>query len=335
MSASQNGEFTEARNGEAHEAVEGGGEDLYATLGVARGATDDDIKRAYRKLALKHHPDKLRGTSGPEKEASDAIFKRVSFAYSVLSDASKRKYYDENGDTGELDVTPEDFVRTFQVMMAEMMGGVSVKQMVAGLSRAELAAMPPFPFPKELFPEGTFPEGMRFSSEGLAGLPPQVEAMLESGTAMEEIASGGMSMFSSAEEMSSFGRSSAAAGGIKGMMMGEDSDEDDWGSYGDDDDAIDMGMGMEMGLEEEEMMMKMMMKMMSRGDVSGAAKKGRQQKQHPRQRQPSTGGGSKGKDADELATQRDANERSNMRRKKTKTKRGKQTERSLPACLWR
>ena len=333
MSASQNGEFTEARNGEANDAVEGGGEDLYATLGVARGATDDEIKRAYRKLALKHHPDKLRGTSGPEKEASDALFKRVSFAYSVLSDASKRKYYDENGDTDELDVTPEDFVRTFQVMMAEMMGGVSVKQMVAGLSRAELAAMPPFPFPKELFPEGTFPEGMRFSSEGLAGLPPQVEAMLESGTAMEEIASGGMSMFSSAEEMSSFGRSSAAAGGIKGMMRGEDSDEDDWGSYGDDDDAMNMGMGMEMGLEEEEMMMKMMMKMMSRGDegfgaadVSGAAKKGRQQKQHPRQRQPSAAGGSKGKDADESATQRDANERSKMRRKKTKTKSRSTTE---------
>lgn len=46
------------------------------------------------------------------------------------------------------------------------------------MSRKELEAMPPFPFPKELFPPGTFPEGLRFSSEGLGNLPPAIEALL-------------------------------------------------------------------------------------------------------------------------------------------------------------
>lgn len=46
------------------------------------------------------------------------------------------------------------------------------------MSQEELADMPPFPFPKELFPPGTFPEGLRFSSEGLGDLPPAIEAFM-------------------------------------------------------------------------------------------------------------------------------------------------------------
>jgi hypothetical protein len=53
--------------------------------------------------------------------------------------------------------------------------------MLSGLSKRDIAAMPPFPFPKELFPAGTFPEGMRFSREGLEGVPPSVEALLGAG----------------------------------------------------------------------------------------------------------------------------------------------------------
>jgi len=66
--------------------------DLYGTLGVARTATDDQIRRAYRKLARKHHPDVNPGN----KEAEER-FKEVSAAYDVLSDADKRKAYDEFG----------------------------------------------------------------------------------------------------------------------------------------------------------------------------------------------------------------------------------------------
>ena len=65
--------------------------DYYATLGVDRGATPDDIKKAYRKLARKFHPDVSK-----EKGAEDR-FKSVNEAYEVLKDAKKRQAYDQLG----------------------------------------------------------------------------------------------------------------------------------------------------------------------------------------------------------------------------------------------
>src|ERR671924_1568169 len=67
--------------------------DLYAVLGVARTATADEIKKAYRKLARKHHPDLNAGN----KEA-EARFKEISEAHEVLSDTKKRGLYDEFGE---------------------------------------------------------------------------------------------------------------------------------------------------------------------------------------------------------------------------------------------
>ncbi len=69
--------------------------DLYEVLGVARGASADEIKKAYRKLARKHHPD-----VNPGNKQSEERFKEISFAYDVLSDAAKRKAYDEFGFDG-------------------------------------------------------------------------------------------------------------------------------------------------------------------------------------------------------------------------------------------
>jgi molecular chaperone DnaJ len=66
--------------------------DLYEMLGVHRNATDAELKRAYRKLAHEHHPDKNSGD-----KASEDKFKEVSEAYAVLSDAQKRAYYDQYG----------------------------------------------------------------------------------------------------------------------------------------------------------------------------------------------------------------------------------------------
>lgn len=69
--------------------------DYYATLGVARDASPEDIKKAYRKKALECHPD--RNADNPNAEAT---FKLVSEAYEVLSDENKRRIYDQYGEDG-------------------------------------------------------------------------------------------------------------------------------------------------------------------------------------------------------------------------------------------
>jgi len=65
--------------------------DYYKVLGIAKGATEDEIKKAYRKMALKYHPDKNK-TAGAEER-----FKEIAEAYDVLSDKSKRDVYDKYG----------------------------------------------------------------------------------------------------------------------------------------------------------------------------------------------------------------------------------------------
>ena len=69
--------------------------DFYVTLGVARDASDDDIKKAYRKLAMTYHPDR----NGGSKEAEEK-FKAITEAYDVLRDANKRAMYDRYGEAG-------------------------------------------------------------------------------------------------------------------------------------------------------------------------------------------------------------------------------------------
>src|SRR5207237_9357785 len=64
--------------------------DFYAVLGVSASASQDDIKKQYRKLAAKHHPDK-----NPNDPKAAERFKEISEAYQVLGDAEKRKQYDD------------------------------------------------------------------------------------------------------------------------------------------------------------------------------------------------------------------------------------------------
>ena len=70
------------------------GKDYYSILGVTRDASDDDLKKSYRKLALKWHPDKNKSPEAEEK------FKEVSEAYEILSDPKKREIFDKYGEDG-------------------------------------------------------------------------------------------------------------------------------------------------------------------------------------------------------------------------------------------
>jgi molecular chaperone DnaJ len=69
--------------------------DYYEVLGVGRGASDEEIKRAFRKLAMEHHPDRNGGCTD-----SEARFKELNEAYSVLADPNKRNAYDRFGHAG-------------------------------------------------------------------------------------------------------------------------------------------------------------------------------------------------------------------------------------------
>ena len=69
--------------------------DYYRTLGVARNASEQEIKTAFRKLALKHHPDRNDGN-----KESEARFKEAGEAYEVLSNPEKRRIYDQFGAEG-------------------------------------------------------------------------------------------------------------------------------------------------------------------------------------------------------------------------------------------
>lgn len=68
--------------------------DYYRTLGLPKTATEEEIKKAYRKLALRYHPDKNKAAGAEDK------FKEIAEAYEVLSDKNKRETYDKYGEDG-------------------------------------------------------------------------------------------------------------------------------------------------------------------------------------------------------------------------------------------
>jgi curved DNA-binding protein len=95
--------------------------DYYNILGVNKNASDEEIKRAYRKLAMKYHPDK-----NPNKKEAEERFKEINEAYAVLSDKEKRKQYDTFGAEGfRQRFTQEDIFRGFDMeeILSSLFGG--------------------------------------------------------------------------------------------------------------------------------------------------------------------------------------------------------------------
>ncbi len=84
-------------------------QDLYALLGVPRGASADEIKKAYRKLARKYHPDR-----NPNNKQAEEKFKDISYAADVLGDKDKRKLYDEFGTQGLREGFNPEAARAYQ-----------------------------------------------------------------------------------------------------------------------------------------------------------------------------------------------------------------------------
>jgi curved DNA-binding protein len=83
--------------------------DFYQELGVAKGATAEEIRKAYRKLAAKYHPDRNQGNADAEKK-----FKQINRAHEVLSDSNKRALYDEFGEEGLREGFRADVARAYR-----------------------------------------------------------------------------------------------------------------------------------------------------------------------------------------------------------------------------
>lgn len=119
--------------------------DYYEILGVSKGASDDELKKAYRKLAMKYHPDK-----NPGDKAAEDKFKEISHAFDVLSDAQKRAAYDRYGHdafnqggmggAGGAGMGGFDFSGSFSDIFEDLFGGMGGGRSRGGAQSAQRGA---------------------------------------------------------------------------------------------------------------------------------------------------------------------------------------------------
>jgi curved DNA-binding protein len=144
--------------------------DYYGILGIPRNASDAEVKKAYRRLAMQYHPDR---NPGKEKWANDK-FKEINEAYGVLGDPQKRGQYDQFGTVGNVgDIFGSPFTTTtFQEMMKDFGG--------AGLR---------FDFLDDIFGDFLKGRGSSFSFGSFGGMPGKVvfEARPGQGIDLDEI----------------------------------------------------------------------------------------------------------------------------------------------------
>jgi len=119
--------------------------DYYQTLGVSKGASKEEVKKAYRKLAMKYHPDHAKGDKSAEEK-----FKNISVAYAVLSDDEKRKQYDTYGSAGfQQRFSQEDIFKGFdfsEILREFGLGGSSFSRGRGSGTRFSFGSGSPFDF---------------------------------------------------------------------------------------------------------------------------------------------------------------------------------------------
>ncbi|KAJ2441505.1 hypothetical protein GGF42_007271 [Coemansia sp. RSA 2424] len=104
--------------------------DLYGLLEVARDATDEDLRKAYRKLALRTHPDKWThlDPASAEAHAKTREFQQIGFAYTVLKDAQRRKLYDTTGSLSEVIEEGKDWDAYFRQLWTGVVDATTIEQ---------------------------------------------------------------------------------------------------------------------------------------------------------------------------------------------------------------
>jgi DnaJ-class molecular chaperone len=136
--------------------------DYYEVLDVGRDASPEDIKKAYRRLALKYHPDR-----NPGNKAAEERFKEASNAYEVLSDPEKRQAYDQRGRSGVEDMgfrgftSTEDIYASFGDIFADLFGAGGSP--FGGRGRARRVRFGPDEFAEEPFGARDRGEDLRFT----------------------------------------------------------------------------------------------------------------------------------------------------------------------------